>query len=105
MSATTTIDDEIRTDVSGDAYRTLVARLSRQSVAKHFDAYADVDWDAPEMQIDPTDPRFELSESDPLAGTEWYRGQPSEVRARIGLHRIAGCRFQGCFEGLPGGSG
>jgi hypothetical protein len=88
--AATSIDEEVRADIAGDAYESLVGRLSRQSVTKHFDAYADVAWDAPEMQIDPDDPRWELPNTDPLAGTEWYRSQPPEVRARIGLHRIAG---------------
>lgn len=67
----------------------LVRRLSRQSVDKHFDAYADIDWDAPELQIDPADPRWTLENFDPIANTDWYRSQPDEVRARIGLHRIA----------------
>ncbi len=118
MSATTTtMDDEVRTDVTGDAYTALIGRLSRQSVKKHFDAYADVDWDAPEMQIDPTDPRFELADTDPLAATEWYRNQTQEVRSRIGLHRIAGnmkvgLQFESVLQrglleyaaGLPNGS-
>ena len=34
----------------------LVARLARQSVAKRFDAYADVEWDRPEHVIDHADP-------------------------------------------------
>jgi hypothetical protein len=119
MSATTTtVDDEVRTEVTADgAYEALVGRLSRQSVTKHFDAYADVDWDAPEMQIDPADPRFELLDTDPLAATDWYRSQPPEVRARIGLHRIAGnmkvgLQFESVLQrglleyaaGLPNGS-
>jgi hypothetical protein len=118
MSATSTaIDDEVRAEVTGDAYTALINRLSRQSVSKHFDAYADVDWDAPEMQIDPDDPRFELPESDPLAATEWYRNQPADIRARIGLHRITGnmkvgLQFESVLQrglleyaaGLPNGS-
>jgi hypothetical protein len=70
-------------------YEETVRRLSRQSVAKHFDAYADVDWDAPDMAIHPDDERFELPAVDPLGATDWYRSQPPAVRARIGLHRIA----------------
>jgi hypothetical protein len=86
----TLIDEETRQDVSQtDAYRDLLARLSRQSVTKHFDAYADVDWDGPDMAIDPDDARWELSSDDALAATEWYQTQPPEVRSRIGLHRTA----------------
>jgi hypothetical protein len=72
-----------------DVFTATVTRLSRQSVDKHFDAYADVDWDAPEMSITPEDPRFKLWDFDPLAGTDWYRSQPPEIRSRVALHRIA----------------
>src|SRR5439155_1969253 len=86
---TTTLDTEQRADAaSADAYVDLIARLSHQSVVKHFDAYADVDWDAPEMQIDPEDPRWEHADDNPLGGTAWYKSQPQGVRARMGLHGI-----------------
>ena len=49
---------------SRETYPALIRRLSHQSVVKHFDAYADIDWDAPEMQIDPADPRWELSDEE-----------------------------------------
>ena len=82
-------------------FTTMVARLSRLSVDKHFDAYADVDWDAPDMALDPADPRLELPPFDPLARTEWYRSQPPEVRARIGLYRYGACMKIGWhFENL-----
>jgi hypothetical protein len=71
------------------AWRDLLARLSRQSVTKHFDAYEDVAWDDPSYTVSPEDPRFELIELDPLGGTDWYRSQPQALRARIGLHRFA----------------
>jgi hypothetical protein len=75
---------------SPDAYRALVARLSAASVDKHFDAYADIAWDAPEMRIDREDPRWMLPEDDHgLGATAWYRAQPEDVRARIGLHMVA----------------
>ncbi|MGH9081976.1 MAG: AurF N-oxygenase family protein [Acidimicrobiales bacterium] len=69
------------------AFDALVRRLSRQSVERHFDAFADVDWDAD--GVDPSDQRWSMERLDPLASTEWYRGQPPEARSRIGLHRIA----------------
>ncbi|MFQ5515522.1 MAG: diiron oxygenase [Myxococcota bacterium] len=84
------LPQEERQETSGEeAYRRLVARLSQQSVLKHFDAYADIPWDDPEYAIDPEDPRFELSEDDPLGATCWYRSQPQPVRARLGLHMTA----------------
>ena len=72
-----------------DAFTTTVERLSRQSVDKHFDAYADVAWDAPDMAIAPEDARFRLWSFDPLAATPWYESQPPEVRSRVALHRVA----------------
>ena len=73
--------------MSVTTYEDTVRRLSRQSVTKHFDAYADVDWDAPEMQIDPEDPRWELNDTDPLGKTAWYQSQPQGVRALGRLRR------------------
>src|SRR5205085_7778940 len=80
------LDEEQR----ADRFAELVERLSHQSVVKHFDAYADVPWDDPAYAIDPTDPRWELSDEHPLGATEWYRSLPADVRARIGLHSIVG---------------
>ncbi|HLF41006.1 MAG TPA: diiron oxygenase, partial [Acidimicrobiia bacterium] len=43
----------------------------------------------------------ELPPFDPLARTEWYRSQPPEVRARIGLYRYGACMKIGWhFENL-----
>ena len=86
-----------------ETYPDLVARLSHQSVVKHFDAYADVPWDDPEYRIDPEDPRWELPPDDVLGATSWYRSQPPAVRARIGLHMIAtfakiGLQFEGVLK-------
>lgn len=81
---------ELDTSSSGtEAFHKLVERLSRQSVDKHFDAYGDIDWDSPEMLIDPGDPRWVLSDMDPLGGTDWYRALHPGTQARIGLYRIA----------------
>ena len=86
----TALDEEAAADGSrDDAYRDLLARLSHQSVVKHFDAYADVPWDEPGMAVDPADSRWELPDTDPVARSDWYRSQPAEVRSRLGLHRIA----------------
>jgi hypothetical protein len=71
-------------------YNRLLGRLSDQSVRKHFDAYADVPWDDPELAIDPDDRRWELPEWDELGSTGWYRSRVAAKRRRIGLHLIAG---------------
>ncbi|MDA8282804.1 MAG: diiron oxygenase [Actinomycetota bacterium] len=70
-------------------FRSIVERLSRQSVDKHFDAYTDVAWDDPDFAVDPSDPRWDLWEGDGLGHTDWYRSQPEEVRSAIALHRVA----------------
>jgi hypothetical protein len=85
----------------GDAYQGLIARLSQQSVVKHFDAYADVAWDDPDMRIDPEDPRWEHSPDSPLGATAWYRSQPAGVRSRMGLHGIVSSMKTGLqFESI-----
>jgi hypothetical protein len=63
-----------------------VLHLSQSSVRKRFDAYGDIDWEAPELAVDPEDPRWELSAPRTLAGTEWFQRQPAAARARMGLH-------------------
>jgi hypothetical protein len=92
LESTTVIPPKERAVTVGrrrETYPELVGRLSRQSVTKHFDAYADVDWDNPEYRLDLDDPRFDLPEIEPLGATEWYRSRPVSVRTRIGAHMIA----------------
>jgi hypothetical protein len=99
---TTSLDAEVRVaDASRDTFRTMVARLSRLSVDKHFDAYADVDWGAPDMRVDPTDVRFAALAVDPLRATDWFRGLSDDERARFGLYRWAAAMKTGWhFENL-----
>lgn len=85
-----TLDEEVREKVKDRrSYIGVIERLSKASVDKHWDAYSDIPWDDPGFQVDPDDPRWELSALDPLARTEWYRAQPEHVRSRIGLWRVA----------------
>ncbi|MDV9187416.1 diiron oxygenase [Streptomyces sp. SR27] len=72
-----------------ETYHERLQTLSEASVHIHFDAFTDIDWDNPDHAIDPTDPRWVLPAADPLGGHPWYREQPLEVRARIGLWRYA----------------
>lgn len=93
--STDLLPEELSTPLPDDrqardaAYRKLVEHLSRQSVAKHYDAYLDIPWDDPACAIDPADPRFELRPEDPLGATAWYRALPQPVRARFGLELLA----------------
>ncbi|MDQ6696484.1 MAG: diiron oxygenase [Actinomycetota bacterium] len=96
---TTSVDDEQQDTRLVE----LVRRLSEQSVVRHFDAYVDIDWDAPEMAIDPHDPRFELEPDNPLGATKWYRSLTPETRAEIGLRAIvsnmkAGLQFESILK-------
>jgi|HubBroStandDraft_1064217.scaffolds.fasta_scaffold18430_2 hypothetical protein len=75
--------------IHSDAYFDLIRRLSHQSVVKHFDAYADIDWDNPEFRIDHDDLRWQLEPDDVLGATDWYRSQPAGIRSRIGLRMLA----------------
>ena len=83
------IPDHERKVTREEPWTNLLARLSRQSVVKHFDAYADVDWDRPEHAIDQTDPCWEEQPDEPLGATAWYQALPQPMRARLGLHLIA----------------
>lgn len=84
-----------------DDFTTMVGRLNKLSVERHFDAYADIDWDAPEFALDPADERFELPAVDPLRRTDWYAGLSPTDRATIGCYRWAACMKTGWhFENL-----
>jgi hypothetical protein len=94
---------ELEQEQAGDRFAEVLARLSRQSVEKHFDAYVDIPWDDPGWSIDQADPRWELAPDAPLAGTDWYRSQPAETRSRLGLHLVvsnmkAGLQFENILE-------
>jgi P-aminobenzoate N-oxygenase AurF len=88
-------------DAGVDTFRELLARLSHQSVVKHFDAYTDIAWDSEEFQIDPTDPRWELRPNDTLGATAWYQAQPQGIRAQLGLELIVSMMKTGLqFESI-----
>ncbi len=119
MSPRTTAPTRTRTStddaVTDAAFHALVRRLSDQSVRKHFDAYVDVPWD--DHDIDPTDPRWELGDTDLLGRTDWYRSLPQPERARLGLFSVVakmktGLQFENVLargilefvDGLPNGA-
>jgi hypothetical protein len=88
-----TVPDEERRQEARETFPELVARLSRLSVSKHYDAYADIAWDDPAYRIDPDDPRWEAGDENALGATDWYKSQPAHVRSRIGLHLVV-CSMQ-----------
>ncbi len=70
-------------------YRSMLQTLSEGSVHVHFDPYEDIDWDAPEMAIDPNDRRWILpADFDPLGATAWYQSLPEAKQIELGQWRI-----------------
>lgn len=82
------VDEEDQRSTPG-GWDALLSRLSNLSVTRHFDAYADIDWDSEEMRIDREDPRWILRDDDPLGRTEWYRSLPPVTQSGLGLDMIA----------------
>lgn len=99
------------------SYEERLQTLSEASVEQHFDAFADIDWDSPELAIDENDERWILPETDVLGRSAWYRSLPVKEQIRVGLYRQAnttkvGSQFEQllisglmnyCF-GLPNGN-
>jgi hypothetical protein len=88
--APTELADEVREQVKDKkSYLGVIDRLNKASVDKHWEAYADIPWDDPEFTVDKNDPRWVLPEFDRLGETAWYKAQPPEIQAQIGLWRVA----------------
>jgi hypothetical protein len=86
----TALADEVREQVTDrKSYLGVIDRLNKASVEKHWEAYADIPWDDPEFTVDRNDPRWILPSVDRLGSTHWYRSQPPEIQAQIGLWRVA----------------
>ncbi|MDF0532338.1 diiron oxygenase [Tsukamurella sp. 8F] len=80
----------VRRSAPDRGYADTLADLSEGSVHKRFDPYVDIAWDAPELALDPNDPRWVLPPTlDSLGATQWYRDQPLERQIAIGKWRIA----------------
>jgi len=84
-----------------DAFTTMIGRLNRLSVDKHFDAYVDVPWDDEAFALSVTDERLRLAAVDPLSTNEWVLAQTPEAQSLIALYRYAACMKIGWhFENL-----
>ena len=77
---------EVRDDT---AYVGLLTTLSEGSVRRSFNPYTDIDWDAPEFAVIPSDERWILPQSDPLGRHRWYRAQSVDKQIEIGQWRQA----------------
>jgi hypothetical protein len=71
--------------LESERFPDLVRRLSRLSVTKYYQAYTDIDWEAPASRIDPDDPGFRLGPNNALGASAWYLALPESVQARLGL--------------------
>ncbi|MEO5664823.1 MAG: diiron oxygenase [Nocardioides sp.] len=60
--------------------------LSEASVEQNFDAFTDIDWDNPDYEVDPHDPRWKLPRGHVLGSHEWYLGLPEDEQIRVGLY-------------------
>ncbi|NVI87627.1 diiron oxygenase [Actinomadura sp. BRA 177] len=88
--APTDLASELREQVKDKkSYLGVIDRLNKASVDKHWEAYADIPWDDPEFTVDKNDPRWVLPQFDRLGETDWYKSQPPEIQAQIGLWRVA----------------
>jgi hypothetical protein len=97
------VPDEEAVESRREPYTALLARLSHQSVVKHFDAYADVPWDEPGFEVDPEDARWIQTDDGPLGRTPWYRSRTVATQARINCHLIAtsakvGAQFENVLQ-------
>lgn len=71
-------------------YEETLRRLSEASVHRHFDAFADIDWNSPDFAVRDDDPRWVLpSTVDPIGAHPWYQAQPLERQIAIGQWRQA----------------
>lgn len=65
-------------------YVATLTTLSQGSKHHHFNAYTDIDWEAPEFSGTQDDPRWVLSRVDPIRRHPWYQAQPLEKQIAIG---------------------
>ncbi|MFR9751541.1 AurF N-oxygenase family protein [Nocardia sp. 004] len=99
-------------------YAETLLLLSEGSVNKHFDPFADIDWDNPDFAVDAGPERWILPVSaDTLARHPWYQALSTERKIAVGKYRQAniakvGLQFESILIsgmiihnfGLPNGS-
>jgi hypothetical protein len=70
------------------AYEDTLRTLSEASVERYFNAFKDVEWDAPELAAEPGDERWILPSVDPIGKHAWYQSLPRERQIEVGRHRL-----------------
>lgn len=85
-------------------YEKKLGILSRASAKKYNNPFENkvvdwIDWDNPDMAINPTDERWILGPEDNLGAHEWYQSLPKERQIEVGLFRFAHtCKVGSQFE-------
>ncbi|SDL00610.1 P-aminobenzoate N-oxygenase AurF [Nocardioides sp. YR527] len=69
-------------------YDQTLRTLSEASVEMYFNAFKDVDWDAPEMAVPEDDERWILPTLDLLGAHPWYQSLPRARQIEVGRHRL-----------------
>ena len=69
-------------------YDETLRTLSEASVEKYFNAFKDIDWDAPEMALPEDDERWILPTLDLLGAHPWYQSLPKARQIEVGRHRL-----------------
>ncbi|MGH3349910.1 MAG: AurF N-oxygenase family protein, partial [Nocardioides sp.] len=70
------------------AYDETLRTLSEASVEKYFNAFKDIDWDAPEMAFGADDERWILPPLDLLGAHPWYQSLSRARQIEVGRHRL-----------------
>lgn len=85
-------------------YEKKIGILSKASAKKYNNPFENkvtdwIDWDSPEMALDPTDERWILGPEDNLGAHPWYQSLPKERQIEVGLFRFAHtCKVGSQFE-------
>jgi hypothetical protein len=79
---------QVRQEDVNESFLAIISRLNELSLDDQADAYVDIDWDATDLQIDPNDPRFQLTSLEALVESDWYRELSEDDRSRLGLRFI-----------------
>lgn len=90
--------------LSQKEYERKLSILSKASAKKYNNPFENkvtdwIDWDNPEMSIDPTDERWILGPEDNLGAHPWYKSLSKERQIEVGLFRFAHtCKVGSQFE-------
>jgi hypothetical protein len=71
------------------SYYDTLRTLSLASVDQHFEAFKDIDWDSPELRVEPGDERLILTDADEIGASDWYKSLPRERQIEVGAYRYA----------------